>query len=63
VAVGGIFSGEDAYRRIRAGASLVQIYTALVYEGPGVARAVLRQLEELLARDGFANTSEAVGTE
>jgi len=63
VAVGGIFSGEDAYRRIRAGASLVQLYTALVYEGPGVARAILRQLEELLARDGFANVSDAVGTE
>jgi len=60
---GGIFSGEDAYRRIRAGASLVQIFTSLVYEGPGVVRKIVRDLDRLLARDGFRNVSEAVGTE
>ncbi|MFH1681300.1 MAG: quinone-dependent dihydroorotate dehydrogenase [Candidatus Eisenbacteria bacterium] len=63
IATGGVFGGEDAYRRIRAGASLVQVYTALVYEGPGFVRAALRRLEELLVRDGFANVAEAVGSE
>jgi dihydroorotate dehydrogenase len=61
IAVGGIENGVDAYERIRAGASLVQLYTALVYQGPGVARAIISELRSLLARDGFASLSEAVG--
>ena len=61
VAVGGIDSGAEAYARIRAGASLVQLYTALVYEGPGLAARMLRDLEVLLARDGFAHVADAVG--
>lgn len=61
VAVGGIHSGAEAYARIRAGASLVQLYTALVYEGPGLPRRILRELAALLARDGFATVAEAVG--
>jgi dihydroorotate dehydrogenase len=61
VAVGGIENGVDAYDRIRAGASLVQLYTALVYQGPGVARAIAGELRSLLARDGFATLAEAVG--
>ena len=61
VAVGGIGSGAEAYARIRAGASLVQLYTALVYEGPGLAARMLRDLDALLARDGFATVAEAVG--
>jgi dihydroorotate dehydrogenase len=63
VGVGGIFTAEDAYARIRAGASLVQIYTALVYEGPGLVRRMLRGLEALLARDGYGSVEEAVGAE
>jgi dihydroorotate dehydrogenase len=63
VAAGGIGSGADAYARVRAGASLVQVYTALVYEGPGLARRMLRELDALLARDGFANVSDAVGAD
>ncbi|MFH1279397.1 MAG: quinone-dependent dihydroorotate dehydrogenase [Candidatus Eisenbacteria bacterium] len=63
IGVGGVFSGADAYERIRAGASLVQIYTALVYEGPGLVRRMVRDLDRLLARDGFRNVEEAVGTE
>jgi dihydroorotate dehydrogenase len=62
VAAGGIASGADAYARIRAGASLVQLYTALVYEGPGLARRIARELKALLLRDGFARLSEAVGS-
>jgi dihydroorotate dehydrogenase len=63
IAVGGIENGVDAYARIRAGASLVQLYTALVYQGPGVARAVAGELRALLARDGFATVGEAVGAD
>jgi dihydroorotate dehydrogenase len=59
---GGVFTAEDAYRKIRLGASLVQVLTALVYEGPGVARAIHRGLPALLERDGFRNVSEAVGS-
>jgi dihydroorotate dehydrogenase len=58
---GGIGSGADAYAMIRRGASLVQLYTALVYEGPGVVRRVTSELAELVARDGFASVGEAVG--
>jgi len=62
IAAGGIASGADAYARIRAGASLVQLYTALVYEGPGLARRICRELKALLARDGFDRLEEAVGS-
>ena len=48
IGVGGVSSGEEAYRKIRSGASLVQLYTALVYEGPPVVRKIKRELEELL---------------
>jgi dihydroorotate dehydrogenase len=63
IAAGGISSGADAYGRIRAGASLVQLYSALVYKGPGLARAILRDLKALLARDGFTRLTDAIGTE
>ena len=62
VAAGGIVSGAEAYPRIRAGASLVQLYSALVYEGPGLARRILHDLDALLARDGFTGVGEAVAT-
>lgn len=61
VGVGGIFSADDAYERVRAGASLVQLYTALIYEGPGVFRRVNRGLLERLDRDRLSHISEAVG--
>jgi dihydroorotate dehydrogenase len=60
VGVGGIFTAEDAYARIRAGASLIQIYTALVYEGPGLPRRISRGLAALLRRDGLT-LREAIG--
>ncbi|MGF1550558.1 MAG: quinone-dependent dihydroorotate dehydrogenase [Sphingomonadaceae bacterium] len=61
IACGGVASGADAYARIRAGASLVQLYSALVFEGPGLVRRILAELARLLARDGFASVAEAVG--
>ncbi len=63
IGVGGVSSGADAYAKIRAGASLVQLYTALVYEGPGLIRHINRDLSRLLERDGFANVSDAVGAD
>lgn len=63
VGVGGIATAEDAWARIRAGASLVQLYSAMVYEGPGIARAICKGLEGLMKREGFASIAEAVGTE
>lgn len=61
IAVGGIASGRDAYDRIRAGASAVQLYSALVYAGPGLVRRIKAELAALLRRDGFGSISEAVG--
>jgi len=61
IAAGGIASADDAYARIRAGASLVQLYSALVYAGPGLARRINRGLVKLLDRDGFDTIGEAVG--
>lgn len=63
VGVGGIASAEDAWARIRAGASLVQLYSAMVFEGPGLPRRILAGLERLMIRDGFSSIAEAVGTE
>jgi dihydroorotate dehydrogenase len=63
VGVGGIATAEDAWQRIRAGASLVQLYSAMVYEGPGIARRIVRGLEALMRRDGHRTVAEAVGSE
>ena len=62
ISVGGIDSADEAYARIRSGASLVQLYTGLVYHGPGLARRIVRGLADNLKRDGFASVGEAVGT-
>jgi dihydroorotate dehydrogenase len=61
IGVGGIASAEDAYTKIRAGASAVQLYTAMVFQGIGLAEEIARGLDALLAHDGFAHVSEAVG--
>jgi dihydroorotate dehydrogenase len=63
IGVGGIGSGADAYGKIQAGASAVQIYSALVFEGPGLVARIKRELAERLRADGFANVMDAVGTE
>jgi len=62
IGVGGISTADDAWERIRAGASLVQLYTAMVYEGPHIARRIALGLVDRLNREGFANIEEAVGT-
>ncbi len=61
IGVGGIASAEAAYSKIRAGASLVQLYTGLVYQGPGVVRDIKQNLVRLLIEDGFSAISKAVG--
>ncbi len=61
IGVGGISSGADAYAKIRAGASLVQLYSALVFEGPGLVRRLKRELLQCLERDGLDSIAEAVG--
>ncbi|MSO99332.1 MAG: quinone-dependent dihydroorotate dehydrogenase [Rhodospirillaceae bacterium] len=63
IGVGGISSAEQAYAKIKAGASLVQLYTALVYEGPGLVGDIKRGLAELLRRDGFNSIVQAVGAD
>jgi dihydroorotate dehydrogenase len=63
VGTGGIFTGLDAYRKIRAGASLVQLYSAMIYRGPGIGAAVPRELAACLRADGFNTVAEAVGVD
>jgi dihydroorotate dehydrogenase len=62
IGTGGVFDARDAYAKIRAGASLVQLYSALVYRGPGLAARICRELPALLRADGFATVADAVGT-
>ena len=63
ISVGGIDSGAEAYRRLRAGASLVQVYTALIYQGPSLARRINEELLELMARDGAKEIGEVIGAD
>lgn len=63
IGVGGISSGEDAYRKIRSGASLVQLYTALVYHGPRLITDIKRDLANFLKRDGFSTITDAIGVD
>src|SRR5207237_574070 len=63
MAAGGVYTAADAYRKIRLGASLVQLYTAMIYHGPGIVNEILRGLVKLLEADGFARISDAVGAD
>ena len=63
ISVGGIDSGAEAYRRLKAGASLVQLYTALIYEGPGLPRRINEELLALMKRDGAKGIGEVIGAE
>lgn len=63
IGIGGIGSGADAYAKIRAGASAVQLYTALIYGGTALVTKIVRELAVYLMRDGFASVSEAIGAE
>ena len=61
IGVGGVSTARDAYEKILAGASLVQLYTSLVYEGPGLPSRILKELPSFLNADGFTTIYEAVG--
>jgi dihydroorotate dehydrogenase len=61
IGCGGVSSGADAYAKIRAGASLVQLYSALIYKGPGLVPRMKTELAALLKQDGFNSINEAVG--
>lgn len=63
IGVGGIATAEDAWERIRAGASLVQLYSAMVYRGPGLARTITHGLKQLMQRDNISTIAEAIGTQ
>jgi dihydroorotate dehydrogenase len=62
IGVGGVASGRDAYEMIRRGASLVQLYSALVFEGPSLVNRINAELASLVRRDGFKSVAEAVGS-
>ena len=62
IGVGGIASADDAWERIRAGASLIQLYSAMVFQGPGIARRIAEGLSDRLHSAGFSSIAEAVGT-
>jgi dihydroorotate dehydrogenase (fumarate)/dihydroorotate dehydrogenase len=63
IGAGGVSSAADAYAKIRLGASLVQLFTALIYQGPGVVRTITKGLAQLLARDGVKNVADVVGVD
>jgi dihydroorotate dehydrogenase len=63
VGCGGVASGRDAYLKIRSGASLVQLYSALVYQGPGLVTRIKRELAECLRADGYSSVAQAVGAD
>jgi len=63
ISVGGIDSGEEAYRRLKAGASLVQVYSALIFKGPNLIKNINRELLQLMDRDGFNSISEVIGAD
>jgi dihydroorotate dehydrogenase len=63
IGAGGVSTAQDAYAKIRLGASLVQLLTALIYQGPGVVRAITMGLAQLLARDGVKNVRDVVGVD
>jgi dihydroorotate dehydrogenase len=63
IGCGGIFSAQDVYDKIRAGASLVEIYTAFIYEGPSLLKHLYSELEILLEKDGFNHISQAIGAD
>ncbi len=63
ISVGGISDGKEAYRRLKAGASLVQAYSALIFEGPILARKINEEILALLEKDGYTNVSQAIGAD
>jgi dihydroorotate dehydrogenase len=61
VGVGGVFTAEDAWQKICAGASLIQLYTGFIYEGPGVVRRINAGLRQIVTQKGYVSLDEAVG--
>lgn len=61
VGVGGVFNGKDAYEKIKAGASMIQIYTSLIYEGPPIVTRIKKELADLIVADGYANVTDCIG--
>ena len=61
VGVGGIFSGNDAYAKIKAGASLIQIYTSFIFHGPPLVARIKKELNDLISQDGYSSVAQAVG--
>jgi dihydroorotate dehydrogenase len=61
IGVGGVFTAHDAWEKICAGASLIQLYTGFIYEGPGVAKRINSGLQEILKRKGFNSLDDAIG--
>jgi dihydroorotate dehydrogenase len=61
--VGGIFDAADAWEKITAGAALIQVYTGLVYEGPGIAKAIVKGLLQRMEQHGMTRLRQAIGTE
>ncbi len=63
IGCGGVWSGQDAYEKIRAGASLIQVLTGCIYEGPGIIKRIHRELKELMVKDGYQSIRDAVGVD
>jgi dihydroorotate dehydrogenase len=63
ISVGGIDSVDEAYRRLKAGASLIQIYTAFIFKGPSLNRAINLGILERMEKDGFSHISEVIGSD
>ena len=63
ISVGGISTGEEAYRRLKAGANLIQVYSGLVFEGPSMVRKINEEIIELMKKDGYKNISEVIGSD
>jgi dihydroorotate dehydrogenase len=63
IGVGGVGSGRDAYEKLKAGASLVQVYSMMVYEGPGVVSRIRKELADLLVENGYKSVEDVVGAD
>ena len=63
IGVGGVGSGDDAYEKLKAGASLIQLYTAMVFQGPGLIQRMLMRLHALMERDGVSSLADVIGAE
>jgi dihydroorotate dehydrogenase len=63
IGCGGVFNGQDAYKKIKLGASLIQLITGMIYQGPQLISQINIELEELLEKDGYKNIREAIGSD